>query len=108
VKYARKAGGRWRFLASRLNARGGFFPGHMYGEQIAIDAADYGPNEFDELVVGSWLHVEQMDTGHWWMSIGGVTLFVDADRDGRPKRVTVFGPGSYDEAREGCEYDVTW
>lgn len=64
--------------------------------------------EFDELVVGSWLHVEQMGAGRWWMNIGGVTVWVDADRDGRPKRVSVHGPLDYDGPRDGCTYDCTW
>jgi len=88
VKYARRAGGRWRLQAHRLTRRGGMFPGGMYGEAIGIDASDFGPNEFDELVVGSWLHVEQMGTGSWWMDIGGLTVNVQVDRDGRPLRVS--------------------
>lgn len=64
--------------------------------------------EFDELVVGRWLHVEQMDNRTWWMNAGGVTLHVTADRDGRPTRVRVDGPGDYDEPREDCEYSLTW
>lgn len=64
--------------------------------------------EFDELVVGGWLHIEQMDTGKWWMSVGGVTVLVNADRDGKPKRVTVFGPHDYDAPVEGCTYECTW
>ena len=68
--------------------------------------------EFDELVVGGtkdvWLHVEQMDTGTWWMNVGGVTLWVTADRYGRPRRVTVYGPSDYDSPREGCEYECAW
>lgn len=64
--------------------------------------------EFDELVAGRWLHVEQMDSGFWWMNIGGVTVHVRADRDGRPKRVTVSGPGDYDDPVPGCEYELDW
>jgi hypothetical protein len=64
--------------------------------------------EFDELVVGRWLHVEQQDAGKWWMSIGGVVVNVTADRDGRPRRVDVYGPGDYDGPAEGCAYEVTW
>ena len=64
--------------------------------------------EFDELTVGSWLHVEQMDTSVWWMNIGGVTVHVTADRDGRPKRVWVCGPEDYDAPREGCTYELSW
>ena len=64
--------------------------------------------EFDELVVGSWIHLEQMDTGRWWMNVGGVTVNITADRDGRPKVVDVYGPGDYGEAVEGCRYSLTW
>lgn len=64
--------------------------------------------EFDELVVGRWLHVEQMDDHAWWMNIGGVTVHVTADRDGRPTRVSVDGPEDYDAPREGCEYSLNW
>jgi hypothetical protein len=46
--------------------------------------------EFDELVVGQWIHVEAMDTGTWWMNVGGVTLWVKADRDGKPLSVAVY------------------
>lgn len=64
--------------------------------------------EFDELVVGRWLHIEAMDTGYWWMNIGGVTVNVTADRDGRPKHVSVCGPGDYDDPVEGCRYELVW
>jgi hypothetical protein len=64
--------------------------------------------EFDELVVGRWLHVEQMDNATWWMNIGGVTVHVSADREGRPTWVRVSGPHDYDEPREGCAYEVDW
>lgn len=64
--------------------------------------------EFDELVVGSWLHVEQMNARQWWMNVGGVTLWVTADRDGRPRHVTVLGPGEYDAPRDGCAYECSW
>jgi hypothetical protein len=64
--------------------------------------------EFDELVVGRWIHLEQMDTGRWWMNVGGVTVNITADRDGRPKVVDVYGPGDYGEAVEGCRYSLAW
>lgn len=64
--------------------------------------------EFDELVVGRWIHVEQMGSGKWWMSVGGVVINITADRDGRPKVVDVYGPGEYDDAAEGCRYSLTW
>jgi len=71
----------------------------MYGDRIDVSDADYGPNELNELVVGSWLHVEQMDTGSWWMDVGGLTVNVRADRHGRPLRVSWELDG-----RDGVEY----
>lgn len=64
--------------------------------------------EFDELVIGRWIHLEQMDSGIWHCEIGGVVLTVTADRDGRPRKVSVHGPGDYDDRAEGCEYSLTW
>lgn len=64
--------------------------------------------EFDELVIGRWIHLEQMDTRRWWINVGGVTINVRADRDGRPKRIDVFGPGDYADPEKGCTYEVTW
>jgi hypothetical protein len=64
--------------------------------------------EFDELVVGRWIHIEQMDTTQWWMNIGGLTVWVKADRDGNPKHVTVYGPKDYDAPVEGCAYELCW
>jgi hypothetical protein len=64
--------------------------------------------EFDELVVGHWIHLEQMNTSQWWMSIGGVTVWVTADRDGHPKQVSVFGPNDYDGPVDGCAYELKW
>jgi len=64
--------------------------------------------EFDELVVGRFLHVEQVGIGTWWINVGGVTVHVTADRDGKPKRVWVAGPDDYDERKPGCQYQLTW
>ena len=64
--------------------------------------------EFDELVIGKWIHLEQMDTGKWWMNVGGVTINITADRDGQPKRIDVYGPGDYGMPAEGCKYSLMW
>lgn len=64
--------------------------------------------EFDELVIGHWIHLEQMNASQWWMNIGGVTVWVTADRDGRPRRVSVYGPNDYDAPVDGCAYDLKW
>jgi hypothetical protein len=64
--------------------------------------------EFDELVIGHWIHLEQMNAIQWWMNIGGVTVWVTADRDGRPRNVQVYGPKDYDAPVDGCAYTCTW
>jgi hypothetical protein len=64
--------------------------------------------EFDELVVDSWLHVEGMDDGVYWMNVAGVTLWVTVDPDGHPTKVSVYGPHDYDEPVEGCTYKCDW
>jgi len=76
----------------------------MYGETISVTHADYEPSEFDELVIGRWLHLEQMDTGLWWMSVAGVTVHVRADRDGNPLKVWIESPGAL--AVPGCSYEI--
>lgn len=42
------------------------------------------------------------------MNIGGVTVWVKADRDGKPIQVDVFGPEDYAGPVEGCKYTCTW
>jgi len=64
--------------------------------------------EFDELAVGRWLHVEQMEAGRWWMNIGGVTVWIEADRDGRPRNIAITGPAVHDTAAPECTYELNW
>lgn len=65
--------------------------------------------EFDELVVGptAMIHIEQMDNGVWWLNIAGVTLWLHANRDGKPTLVNYYGPGAYAEPVDGVEYVYT-
>lgn len=82
-----------------------------HAESIAMGWAkdhDLTGTEFDELVVGRFFHIEQMDTGYWWMNIGGVTVHVKADRDGRPKHLVVHGPDDYASKVPGCSYELVW
>lgn len=47
--------------------------------------------EFDELVVGEWLHIERMDTRDWWMGVrtpSGDVVHINF-RVGRDGRATV-------------------
>ena len=98
---ARSGGSRWRILVhERLPRRQGTV---LYGTAHSIAstaklAGSKGPHrkpqvlpgtEFDELVVGKWLHIEQQSATVWWMNVAGVNINVTVDRDGRPKYVTV-------------------
>ncbi len=38
---------------------------------------------FDELVISPWLHLEQMDDDHWWMSVGDARVDVHLRPDGK-------------------------
>jgi hypothetical protein len=120
VRRVRRAGSRWRILVHEW--RGTRYPGQpLYGHAYHVGSrkrdAEDGPyvtsttlegTEFDELVVGRWIHLEQMDTGKWWMNVGGVTINITADRDGRPRVIDVYGPGDWDEPAEGCRYALSW
>lgn len=64
--------------------------------------------EFDELVIGRWIHLEQTDAGRWFLEVGGVVVNIAADRDGRPRKVDVYGPGDYADPVEGCAYELSW
>jgi hypothetical protein len=80
-----------------------------YGADPALSEVVTLPTtEFDELVIGRWIHLEQMNSKTWWMNIGGVTINVQVDRDGRPQVVDVYGPDTYANAVEGVEYHLTW
>lgn len=101
MKRRRLAGTSWRVKFDEApTGRNG-----MYGPEHHISSADYPPTVFDELVIDRWLHLEQMNTGLWWLSIAGLVVFVRVDRDGRPTRVTAWAPGSYNHALPGVVYD---
>ena len=104
------AGSRWRLLVHVPNGVSHtVVPVASETPSTSEWAAEHVvPGEFDELVVGSAIHIEQMTDETWWMNVGGVTLHVDIDRDGRPTRVQVDGPGDYDDPVPGCAYAVTW
>ena len=38
---------------------------------------------FDEIVVGRWLHLEQMDKNYWWMRLGDQEADIKVDTKGR-------------------------
>lgn len=111
----RRAGSRWRILAWAMGPDGKSGKGYSVGSVVAANADSderrdlaLPGTDLDEVVIGSFFHLEQMDTGLWWISIGGVTVHVKADRDGKPIRVTVDGPNDYDEPVPGCRYELRW
>ena len=134
VSAYRRAGSRWRLLVhdmapkgatstarniqshptdrskypADLRAKSEAFEADMLTKGYAAPAVILPDTEFDELVVGQWLHIEQMGSGEYWMNIGGVTIDVTADRDGRPTSVLVQGPADYDSPRENCVYECLW
>ncbi len=68
----------WRILAHKRPDSGYSYP--------ALDLS-FKPSqhvEFDELVVGEWFHMEQMDDRFWWMRIGDVTVHVRIPARGKP------------------------
>lgn len=104
----RRAGARWRLLVHEPRSTS-----HGVSDEPGKDREYYQhhhlPNtEFDELVVGRWLHIEQMNAKVWWMNISGVTIHVTVDRGGRPKQVTVHGPGDYASREDGVAYELVW
>lgn len=104
----RRAGARWRLLVHEPRGAS-----HGVSPRRKADSEHYRHHliegtEFDELVVGHFLHIEQQDTGVWWMSIAGVVVHVCANRDGRPTRVAVAGPGDYDGPVDGVEHELAW
>lgn len=114
-KGLKRAGSRWRILVHQMLPKGKCGSSWDFSGEAGPDSATLTDGflhrrthlpgtEFDELVVGSWLHVEQMDTGCWWMNVGGVTVWVDVHPDGRPAVVRVYGPGDYADPVEGVVY----
>lgn len=96
------AGSRWRLLVHSDNGR----RSHTVTSE-PVDGADslsLPGALFDELVVDEWIHIEQMDSRKWWMNIGGVTVWVRTDKQGRPKQVDVYGPGDYADPVDGVRY----
>jgi hypothetical protein len=90
-------------VTNRPTYGGSVLPDSEQRETHALTAT-----EFDELAVGHWLHVEQMEAGRWWASIGGVTMRIEVDRDGRPRSVEVIGPEIPSGLMTECDYRISW
>lgn len=97
VTALRRPGARWRLLVHEYVGGGMYGVSHHVepGPDRTSGRSDWrrhhelpGSTEFDELVVGSWLHVEALDATTWMVRVAGLHLTVSADRDGRPTRIT--------------------
>jgi hypothetical protein len=71
--------------------------------RINADNADARGNQFDEIVVGDWLHIEQMSGGdrsaHYWAMLGNRSLRISV----KPGAVKV----TIEEVRGGGYYPKT-
>lgn len=68
----------WRILA--WNRRG-----HTQSRRtIDLSFVPAQKVEFDELVVGDWLHIEQMDDRRYWMRVGDYRIDVFIPAKGKP------------------------
>jgi hypothetical protein len=113
VSASRGPGSRWSLRVYDPDQQTAHTVSSAPGEYDAPDGehcrAHHIPGaEFDELIVGRWLHIEQMDDDTWWMNVGGVTVNVRVRPDGRPSLVDVYGPRDYDAPQAGCRYELTW
>lgn len=115
----RRPGSPWRLLAHEWTGNQGNgtkygISHHITDQALRLPESEWRQDhliegtEFDELVVSKWLHVEQMDTGSWWMVVGGVVINVRVGRDGRVKHVLVEGPNDNYGPVEGAEYQLVW
>jgi hypothetical protein len=109
----RRAGSRWRVLVHEPNGQSHSIAhnprfGGLTGDSDTYRNHTLPGTELDEVVVGDWLHLEQLDTGRWYLHVAGVRLAIHADRDGHPLSVSVYGPGTYLSAVEDCRYEVAW
>lgn len=82
-----------RKLEASAEAQGRTYPDYSV-RQVLPDT------EFDELVVGRWLHVEQMSDTDYWMDIGGLVVNVTCRPDGTPKVVR----WELDNRQDKCTY----
>jgi hypothetical protein len=120
----RRAGDTWRVLAHQLlpdgtNGDSHHIGSYKTGEDTSVEAGGHtywsrhtelSGTEFDELVIGrhGLIHLEQQDDNTYWLNVGGVVIWVVADRRGRAQSVSVTGPSDNDGPVPGCHYQLEW
>jgi len=70
-------GRRWRLLAQGPGRTELYGPDYDRPKNV-IRSGD----EFDEVVVDHWLHVERMDKRDWWASIGDARIWIRIAKNG--------------------------
>lgn len=55
------------------------------GGHFDTDSKEH-PIDFDEIVVGDWLHIERMSDHWWWMRVGNKTFDIDTRDPSNPIR----------------------
>lgn len=65
----------WRALKRNLKEMGQPPP-------VGSDGLVVNDSVFDEVVINPWFHLEEMDAGVWWLTIGGYHLWVRVDAKG--------------------------
>lgn len=87
----RRAGSRWRMQVDdtagrryEVTSNPKATAGHLSQPPVIYEATTV-----DEIVIDRWFHLEQMDTGRYWMAVAGLHINVQVDRDGRPTDVLV-------------------
>lgn len=103
------SGDSWHVASDRTFGGGGEDRDIQAGDRtFHVRHIELPGTDFDELVVSRWCHLEQMGVGVYWLNLAGITITVTADRDGRPERVQVEGPGVNDDPVPGCVYELDW
>ncbi len=111
-----RASSRWRVLLHDMRGTAGSgVAHHVQSDQMPVPP--HSPHvrtmvlsntDLDEVVVGSWLHAEQMDVGVWRLDVGGVVVYVNAAPDGRPTSIRVVPAADELDERPGCTYAYGW
>jgi hypothetical protein len=79
---------QWRAHQGRWNKHAAKTPGR-YWRVSTEGGGRYTPqnehDDFDELVVQPWFHMERMDDRGWWIRIGDLTSYISIEKDGSVK-----------------------
>ncbi len=112
-----RASSRWRVLLHDMRGTtGAGVAPHVQSDQMPVPP--HSPHvrtmvlsntDLDEVTVGRWMHLEQLDVGQFWLSVAGVVLHVAVDPDGRATSVRVVSASDDEQGVvDGCTYAYGW